>query len=445
MQNEILNANNLCNLVESGLETAKKFGATDAEISLNESTGFMVNVRMGEIETLEHLQNKSLGITVYIDKRKANISITDFCESSIKNSIEKACHMASHVEEDDCVGSADKSFLARDYPELDLCHPWKIDVKQAITLVKQCEKLGFAENKLITNSEGSSLSTNQSLHIYGNTNGFLGFYPSTFHSLSCILIASKDGNMQRDYSYTISRNPNKLDSLEYVAKTAASRTASRLGAKAITTRCCPVIFEARIAKDILAEFISAINGYSIYRKSSFLLDKINEKVFADHISVDENPHLLQAIGSSPFDAEGVATKKQSFVKNGVLQGYILDSYTGRKLNMPTTGNSGGIHNIIVNSSEKNLSELIKTMHKGLLVTEILGSGGNTVTGDFSHAAFGFWVENGEIQYPVENITIASNLRDMFLNIVEIGNDVYHNSNIFVGSMLISNMTIAGNN
>lgn len=443
MQESLFNIDELKHKVEYALSSAKRLGISAAEVSVNTANGFSVNVRLGEIDTLEYHYGKELSITVYLGQKTASVTTTDFSDKAIDLAVEKARKMVSYIDDDPYAGLADASFLAYEYPDLDLYHPWSLDIKDAISLVQKCEKLGLAHDKRITNSEGAALSTGEFWHIYGNSLGFLGFYPTTHHSLSLSLIAGQGSTMQRDYSYTVARDANDLESFEHVAKEAAERTVRRLGAKTLATKSCPVVFEADMAKSLLGSFLSALNGYNLYRKSSFLLDHVGQKIFAPHIEIHERPLLPKALGSVPFDAEGVRTKNRELVVNGVLQGYVLDSYSGRRLNMPTTGNAGGVHNLFIDAGEKDLSGLLKMMQSGFLVTELLGSDANIVTGDYSRAAFGYWVEKGEIQYPVMGITVASNLKDMFLKMRAVGNDIDHRGSIHTGSILIDEMMLAG--
>lgn len=435
----------LKSLVVDNLQQAKRLGATAAEICLDLTKGFSVNIRRGEIDTLEYHRNKGLSVTVYLNHKKASVSTTDLSKAGVDLAIDKAYKIAGLCDEDKDAGLAGPEFLAVDYPDLDLYHPWSVDERKAISLARECETLAFKSDKRITNSDGASVSSTQTLHVYGNSTGFIGAYPLTHHSLSCILIAGEGDGMQRDYEYTIACDPGELLSGDEIAKRAVMRTVRRLGARTITTRAVPVIFARDIAKSLLGNFVSAVNGYSLYRKSSFLLDKLGQRIFPDYISIDERPHLPKALGSAPFDDEGVRTQPRTFVADGILQSYVLDSYTGRKLKMATTGNAGGVHNLFITSKKPSLDldGLLREMGTGLFVTELMGQGPNLVTGDYSRAAFGFWVENGIIQYPVTGITIAANLKDMFLHLAALGNDIDHRSNIHTGSLLIANMIVTG--
>jgi PmbA protein len=429
--------------VQELLRQAKSKGATAAEVSIGASHGFNVQVRMGEVETIEHNRDKGLAITVYFGQRKGSASTSDTSEEALQNTLNAACHIARFTNEDSYSGLADASLLARNYPDLDLYHPWDLTIEQAVSTAKAVEAQGLQLDKRITNSEGVNISTSSSQHIYANTHGFVGQYSSTYHSMNCSLIAQDASGMQRDYDYTNARDPNDLVSFAVVAKQAAEKTVQRLNARRLATKQAPVIFHADIAGSLLSHFISAIRGGNLYRQSSFLLDQLNKPVFASNVNITEQPHLLKAIGSAPFDSEGVATHPRELVKDGVLQGYVLDSYSARRLGMQTTGNAGGIHNLLIQTSHMNLSELLKAMDTGLLVTELLGQGVNIVTGDYSRGAAGFWVEKGEIQYPVHEITIAGNLRDMFKGLVAVGNDINARGTIRTGSIWLDKMMIAG--
>ena len=425
------------------LAIAKAKGATAAEVATSISSGFSVDIRMGEVETIEHNRDKGIGITVYFDQRKGSASTSDTSEEAIAATVEAACHIAQFTSEDQFSGLAPAELMALHYPDLSLNHPWSITVAQAIELAKQCEQVGMSCDKRITNSEGASVATYQQFYIYGNSHGFIGDYASTQHHINCMLIAKEGGNMQRDYSYSVARDYQDLENVNTIGRKAAARTVRRLNAKRLSTRQAPVIFEAEIASGLLSCFIQAISGGNLYRKSSFLLDHLGQQIFPDFINIHEDPHVLKAKGSAPFDGEGVITRPRDLVTKGILNGYVLSSYSARKLGMQTTGNAGGIHNLYINTSDMDLDALLKKMDTGFLVTELLGHGVNIVTGDYSRGASGFWVEKGVIQYPVEEITIAGNLRDMFKNLVAIGNDVDRRHVICTGSILLDHMTIAG--
>jgi len=432
--------------VEFILAEAKKSGATAAEAGANISQGLSVTVRLGEVETVEHTRDKGLGLTVYFGQRTGSASTTDMRLEALRDTVRAACAIARHTAEDDCAGLADPERLAKHFPDLDLYHQWHPDMPQAIELARAAETAARETDARITNSEGASLSTHEGLEIYGNSHGFLGSQASTRHSLSLSVIAQDQAGMQRDYWYTVARDPRQLEPPAGVGREAARRTLRRLGSRQLSTRECPVMFEAPIASSLLSHFVNAVRGSSLYRQASFLLDSLGKPVFAGHVRIHEQPHLAGALGSAAFDGEGVATQARDLVRGGVLQGYVLDSYSARKLKMATTGNAGGVHNLTLDPGPEPLDpgQLLKRMHTGLLVTELIGFGVNIVTGDYSRGAAGFWVENGEIRYPVEEITIAGNLREMFRQLLAVGNDVDTRGNLRSGSILIENMTVAGN-
>ena len=430
-------------LMSDILHEAASQGASSAEASVSIGSGLSVTVRMGEVETVEHNRDKGLGVTVYFGQRKGSASTSDFSAKAIKESVRAASSIARFTAEDNCAGLADAALMARSIPDLDLYHPWNLPAEHAIELARECESAARDMDTRITNSEGGSVSSHEGLHVYGNSHGFVGSYASSRHSLSCAVIGQDGGGMQRDYWYSTARDKSELESPASIGQHAAERTLRRLNARQIKTCQVPVIFEASIATSLLGHLISAIRGGNLYRKSSFLLDHLGKQIFPDHVHIHEQPHRKKALGSSPFDGEGVATRTRDLVSAGVLQGYVLDSYSARKLGMQTTGNAGGVHNLFVDPGEHDLTGLLKLMGKGLLVTELIGMGVSTITGDYSRGAAGFWVENGEIQYPVEEITIAGNLREMFMHLLEVGKDIETRGTIRTGSILIENMTIAG--
>lgn len=429
-------------LVQSCLEEATRQGATSAEASVNIESGLSVTARLGEVETLEHHNDHGLGITVYVDHKKGASSTTNLDAGALKDAVTAACNIAKFTQKDNCAGLADADQMANEIQDLDLDHPWSLSPEDALDIAIECENHA-RKLKEITNSEGATLNTSRGTSIYGNTHGFMGSYTSTRHSLSCVVVAENNGSMQRDYWFTTSRNPSDLESAVMVGEKAADRTVSRLGARKISTQTIPVIFEANMARSLLSNFVSAISGGALYRKASFLLDQLDKKIFSDSVNIIDDPHILGGLGSSAFDLEGVATQSRIIVENGILKSYVLSSYSARKLGMQTTGNAGGIHNLMLNPGSKNLDELIHEMNRGLLVTELIGHGVNNVTGDYSRGAVGYWVEDGEIQYPVEEITVAGNLKNMFKNILLIGNDIDQRSNIITPSLLIDGMMIAG--
>ncbi|MDX2164756.1 MAG: metalloprotease PmbA [Gammaproteobacteria bacterium] len=430
-------------LVEQALLLAKKEGANEAEVSVSTSQGFTASVRLGEVDTVEYHNDNGFDITVYKNQCQGSASTSDLSPSAIESAVKKACLIAGHTGEDPCHGLADKTLLAKNYDELDLYHPWNIDVNKAIQIAKECEEAGRQFNANITNSEGASVSQYEGRFIYGNSNGFLNGYASTRHGINCVLLAEGNDNKERDYEYTQARDPRDLQSPQWVGEEAARKTLARLNGRKLSTRNVPVIFAPRIAAGLLGNFVAAIRGSSIYRQASFLVGALNKQIFPQFITISEDPLIPKAVGSAPFDNEGVATQKRWVIEKGVLNNYILNSYAARKLGLQTTGNAGGVRNLMIDPTAGNLEELLKKMDTGLLVTELMGQGVNIITGDYSRGASGFWVENGKIQYPVHEITIAGNLQDMFLNLVAAGNDVDKRGSIWSGSLLIEQMTVAG--
>lgn len=425
------------------LQLAQAAGATAAEAEISMGIGQNVSVRLDEVETIEYNRDRGMSVTVYFGQRRGHANTSDLSMQALKDTVQAACSIARYTAHDDFCGLADPALLAHDIPDLDLYHPWDISVDEAIELAKRCEGAALATDSRINNSEGASVSTYGGLFSYANSNGFNNGYFTSRHSLSCSVIAEEGDNMQRDYWYSSARAASDLESAESVGRKAGERTARRLGAQRLKTAQVPVLFEAGVASGLLSHFVSAISGGNLYRKSSFLLDSLGKQVFAPQITISERPHLLRGLASAPFDNEGVITQARDLVVNGVLQGYMLASYSARKLGMATTGNAGGNHNLILKSSDLDFDAMLKTMGTGFLVTELLGHGINMVTGDYSRGAAGFWVENGQIQYPVEEITIAGNLQDMFRQIVAVGSDVLVQGSKQTGSVLIEQMTIAG--
>lgn len=425
------------------LRRAKDAGASAAEAEISLGFGQNVSVRMGETEAIEYNRDKGVSVTVYFGQQKGHASTSDLSPQAIQDTVSAACNIARYTAKDEFCGLADPALMAKEIPALDLYHPWDLSVDQALELAKVCEASARSVDKRINNSEGGSVSTYEGMFAYANTHGFNGGYATSRHGLSCSVIAEDGDNMQRDYWYTTARCAKDLEPAASVGKLAGERTVRRLGSKRIKTAQVPVLFEASLASGLISHLISAISGGSLYRKSSFLLDSLGKQVMSPFISIEEQPHLLKGLASSPFDNEGVATQQRTLVKNGVLNGYVLSSYSARKLGMQSTGNAGGNHNLIVSHGDLDLNGLLKTMGTGLLVTELLGHGINMVTGDYSRGAAGFWVENGVIVHPVEEITIAGNLQTMFKQIVAIGNDVLVQGSKQVGSILIENMTVAG--
>ncbi len=434
----------LQSIIERALEEARARGASQAEAAVSQDTGLSVSVRLGEVETLEHQRDRSMGITVYFGRRKGSASTADFSLDAVRATVAKACSIARFTAEDACSGLADAVLMARTPSSLDLSHPWSIAADRAIEIAKSCEASALAFDPRINNSEGASLSTHQGLHVYGNTHGFVGGYPTTSHSLSCVVLAGTGEDMQRDYWYSSSRDWRELEQAEAIGRESARRTIARLGPRRLSTRRAPVLFVPEIARSLIGHFTAAIRGSSQYRQSSFLLNSVGQQVFPSGFSIAERPHIPKAAGSAPFDDEGVATRDRELVADGVVTGYILSSYSARKLGLETTGNAGGPHNLLVKPSlSGGMDALLRQLGTGLLVTELMGQGVNMVTGDYSRGAAGFWVENGSIQYPVAEITIAGNLRDMLKGIAAVGDDVDVRGGTRVGSILLPEMTIAG--
>ena len=431
----------LKSIVNNLLDEAKSQGASASEAGLNVESGLSVTVRMGEVETIEHNRDKNLGITVYFGNRKGSASTSDFSLKAVKETVKAACDIARYTEDDPYAGLPDKKLQATDIPDLDLYHPWDVSAEEAAELAKECEDAARAEDSRITNSEGGAVSSHSAIRVYGNSQGFLNAYNTSRHSMSATMIAEQDGAMQRDYWYDVNRDASKLESAIKIGKLSAQRTVSRLGAKSMPTCQVPVIFKAEVAKGLISHFLSGVRGGAQYRKASFLLDHLGKQIFPERIRMDERPHLKAALGSAPYDSEGVITKPHDLITDGVLQSYVLDSYAARRLDLQTTGNAGGIHNLYID--DVSLSAMLKDMGKGLLITEVMGQGVNTVTGDYSRGASGFWVENGEIQYPVEEFTIASRLQDMFMGLQTVGNDLDMRGGVITGSWLIDHMTVAG--
>lgn len=435
---------NFCDLTKFILSQAKKLGASAAEVTINADDGFSINVRKNSVENIEYSKEKKLCITVYFGYRSGFATTSDLSPPAIAKTVEKACYIAKFTNEDPFSGLADKELLAFDYPDLDLYHPWKIEVSDAIDLAKNCENTALSYNKLINNSEGTSVNSHTNFSFYGNSLDFYGDVASTAHSINCTLVAESNNEMQRDHYYTVNRDPVFLENTDDIATKAASQTIKRLGAKRISTMECPIIFSAQLASELIGSFVGAIYGTNLYRKTSFLVDHLGKQIFPKQIQIEENPLLHKAIGSTPFDNEGVKLNRSDVVVDGVLKRYLLDNYSARKLKMKSTGNAGGVHNLILKPGDLSLNNLIKKMGSGLLITEMLGSGVNIVTGDYSRGIFGYLIENSEIQYPVTGATIAGNLKDIFMNIEDIGNDVDYRHNILTGSILINKMTVAGN-
>jgi PmbA protein len=425
------------------LDEAKRQGATDAEVGLSKDAGMSIQVRDKQAETIEYNRDGGFAITVYLGDKKGSSTTSDVRESSIKKAVTAAMQIAQQASEDPYAGLVDASLLAKEIPELDLCHPWKTNAEHLINQGVICEQAAYEKD--IEQVDSVNISSHIGLKVYGNSLGFLEGFPMSRHSLSCVAIAKdQQGNMQRDHYYTTSRIGPNLEDAASIGLKAAERTIERLNPQILKTNKVPILFVPDVAKGIWGHFLSAIRGSSLYRNSSFLKDSLGTQIFPNWIEIKEQPHLLRALGSSPFDNEGVATYDKSFVKGGIVESYILNSYSARRLGMQTTGNAGGIHNCIIPSSGQSFSELLKQMGTGVVVTDVMGQGVNMVTGDYSRGFSGFWVEHGEIQFPINEMTIASNLKDMFSSIVAVGNDIDTRSGLQTGSILIQEMTVAGN-
>ena len=425
------------------LTAAARGGATAAETEVSQAVGQSVTVRRAEVETIAYNRDKSIGVTVYLGQQRGHASSADFSDEAIHATVDKALAIARYTAQDAAAGLADPDRLARDVPDLDLYHPWDLSVDDAILLGREAEAAALAVDRRHTNTEGSTVACNEGEFVYANSLGFAGGYRSSRHHIDCSVIGEDAAGMQRDYWYTAARAPSDLEPAATVGRIAGERTARRLNARRIATTECPVLFEAPEAGDLIGFFVSAVSGGSLYRKSSFLPDSLGRAVFPAHVSIREEPHIPRGRGSAPFDNEGVATAPRDVVRDGVVRGYFLGSYSARKLGLTTTGNAGGSHNLVVSHGADDLPALLRRMGRGLLVTEQLGQGVNPVTGDFSRGAAGFWVEGGELAYPVEEITIAGNLKDMFGDIVAIGSDVDRRGSRHVGSILVGRMTVAG--
>ncbi|QHD05175.1 metalloprotease PmbA [Pseudomonas sp. R76] len=429
--------------VEQILAEAKRQGASACEVAVSLEQGLSTSVRQREVETVEFNRDQGFGITLYSGQRKGSASTSASGPEAIRETVAAALAIAKHTSEDESSGLADKALMAKDLKDFDLFHAWDITPEQAIELALTCEAAAFDADPRIKNADGTTLNTHQGCRVYGNSHGFIGGYASTRHSLSCVMIAEADGQMQRDYWYDVSRKGELLADPISIGQRAAQRAASRLGARPVPTCEVPVLFSAELAGGLFGSFLGAISGGNLYRKSSFLEGAIGQKLFPEWLTIDERPHLMRAMGSAAFDGDGLATYAKPFVEKGELVSYVLGTYSGRKLGLPSTANAGGVHNLFVTHGDEDQAALLRRMGRGLLVTELMGSGLNMVTGDYSRGAAGFWVENGEIQFAVQEVTIAGNMRDMFKQIVAVGNDLELRSNIRTGSVLIERMTVAG--
>lgn len=437
----------LLDIIDFVLQEAKRQGANAAEADISVGDGLTASARMGEVETLEHQRDKGLSLAVYVGTsgklRKGSASSSDLNQPALIETVRAALSIARHTKPDPCSGLADADQMAADIPDLDLYHPWAIDPQAALEQALACEQAARDVDARIVNSDGASVHTASGASYYGNSHGFRGGWQSSRHSLDCAVIAKDANGMQRDGWHSQSRIASELDSAEAIGRRAGERTVARLGARRLATTSAPVIFEAEVARSLFGHLVAAVSGGNLYRRSTFLLDRAGERIFPDFLRIHEQPHLPRALGSAAFDDEGVATRARDLVTDGVLQGYVLGSYSARKLGLKTTANAGGVHNLTVEPGRHSLNELIGEMQRGLLVTDLMGFGVNLISGDYSRGVSGFWIENGEIAYPVEEITIAGNLGDMFKNIVAIGNDVDTRRNIRTGSVWLEHLTIAG--
>lgn len=429
--------------VESILAEAARQGASACEVAVSIGQGLSTTVRQREVETVEFNRDQGFGITLYVGQRKGSASTSATGLDAVRETVAAALAIARHASEDECAGLADAALMARELPELDLYHPWAIGPEQAVEQALACEAAAFAADPRIRNADGTSLNTHQGCRVYGNSHGFIGGYASTRHSLSCVMIAEGEGQMQRDYWYDVNRQGELLADAAGIGQRAAQRAVSRLGARPVPTCEVPVLFAAELAGGLFSHLLAAISGGNLYRHSSFLEGALGQRLFPEWLSLDERPHLPRALGSAAFDGDGLATYAKPFVDKGELVSYVLGTYSGRKLGLPSTANSGGVHNLFVTHGDEDQQALIRRMGRGLLVTELMGQGLNLVTGDYSRGAAGFWIENGEIQFPVQEVTIAGNLRDMFAQIVAVGGDLERRGNICTGSVLIERMTVAG--
>ena len=430
--------------VSFAIELATKSGAS-AEVAVTKVSGLSVSTRLQEIENVEFTNDGALGISVYMGQQKGNASTSDLSEGAIRNAVEAALAIAKYTSPDDCTGLADKDLMAFDAPDLELYHAADVDVDKATELALQAEKVALEADERIVNSNGASFNSHTGVKVYGNSHGMLQSYLSSRYSLSCSVIGGLEDALENDYEYTISREFDKLQSPIWVGENCAKKVVSRLNPQKLSTREVPVIFLNDVATGLISHFAAAISGGSLYRKSSFLLDHLGKQVLPDWFNISERPHLLRRLASTPFDSEGVRTQDREIVEDGILQTYLVTSYSGKKLGMPSTGHAGGIHNWLINPNlTGGLSALLRQMGTGLLVTDVMGQGVNIVTGDYSRGASGFWVENGEIQYPVAEITIAGQLQDMLKNMVAVADDIEHRSNIQTGSILLDKIKISGN-
>ncbi|WP_314404604.1 metalloprotease PmbA [Stenotrophomonas rhizophila] len=434
----------LADISQRLLERAKAMGASQAEVSCSDERGLDVNVRLGEVETVESTRDRGIAVTVYFGQRKGSASTADLQDASLESTVAQACAIARHTEDDAAAGLAEAALMARAFPDLDGWHPWDLGADEALDLALACEAAGREADGRISNSDGASAATSQSLSVYANSHGFIGRERSSHHSVGCALIAGQGDGMQRDGWYSSALAREELESAAAIGRRAAERTVARLQPRSMATAQMPVLYSPEVARSLIGSLLGAVSGGALYRRASFLLDSVGTRLFPDWFQVDELPLLRRGLRSSAFDGDGVATRNAALITDGVLQRYILGSYSARKLGLATTGNAGGVHNLKVAANAGDLASIARQMGEGLLVTELMGQGVNGVTGDYSRGAGGFRVENGEISYPVDGITIAGNLKDMFASIEAVGSDVDRRSHVQVGSILVGRMTVAGN-
>ena len=434
----------LADISQQLLARARALGATQAEVSCSEERGLDVNVRLGEVETVESTRDRGIAVTVYFGQRKGSASTADLQPASLESTVAQACAIARHTEDDEAAGLADPELMAREFPDLDSWHPWALQADQAVDLALACEAAGREADPRISNSDGASASTATSLSVYANSHGFIGRDRSSHHSVGCALIAGQGDGMQRDGWYSSALAREDLEDAASIGRRAAERTLARLNPRSMATAQMPVLYSPEVARSLIGHLLGAVSGGALYRRASFLLDSVGTHLFPDWFAIEERPLLRRGLRSTAFDGDGVATRDSSLIEGGVLQRYVLGSYSARKLGLVTTGNAGGVHNLRVHSNAGDLASLARQMGNGLLVTELMGQGVNGVTGDYSRGAGGFRVENGEIQYPVDGITIAGNLKEMFAAIEAVGSDIDRRSHVHVGSILVGRMTVAGN-
>jgi len=433
----------LSELSERLLSRARALGASQAEVSCSEESGLDVNVRLGEVETVESTRDRGIAVTVYFGHRKGSASTADLHEASLEATVAQACAIARHTEDDPASGLADAALMAREFPDLDSWHPWALEADAAVDLALACEAAGREADARIGNSDGASMGRHASLSVYANSHGFIGRERSTSYSIGCALIAGQGEGMQRDGWYSSALAREDLQSPQAIGRRAAERTVARLQPRSLPTAPLPVIFAPEVSRTLIGHLLGAVSGGALYRRASFLLDSVGQPLFPDWLDIDERPHLRRGLRSAAFDGDGVATRDSALVSGGVLQRYVLGSYSARRLGLQTTANAGGVHNLRVSSNAQDLAELIAGQSRALLVTELMGQGVNAVTGDYSRGAGGFLVENGAISHPVDNVTIAGNLREMFQRIAAVGADIDTRSHIHIGSVLVDGMTVAG--